>query len=434
MSAESLTKGAIEKQTIRRVTLRILPFLMVCYFVAYLDRANLGFAALTMNKDIGLSATAYGWGASIFFVSYFLFEVPSNLVLERVGARRWIAFLMVSWGLISAAMALVVDTSSFYVVRFLLGMAEAGFFPGVILYLTYWFPRAHRARIVSYFMVAQPLSLFAGSPLSGALLGLDSLWGLHGWQWLFIVEAMPAIILGFVFLLWIADKPSDAAWLPENEKVWLERQLVADGSTTKEKPALWEIMKHPKVLLFGLIYSGSVLTEYGLAYWQPTMIKAYGLSNWNTGLLNAVPYALAATGMILWGTHSDRKQERMWHVALPLFLAGTGLTGCLFLPSLPLTLIALCMTLVGCFSIKPPFWAFVTERLPAGFSAAAVAQINSMAIITALLGPLFIGWMRDKTGDFTLALIPLLVLAFISGTVALLMRSPEMAKREQMAR
>jgi ACS family tartrate transporter-like MFS transporter len=425
MSEVALDAKAVERTTMRRITLRLLPLLMVCYFVAYLDRANLGFAALHMNKDLGLSATAYGWGASVFFVSYFLFEVPSNLVLERVGARRWIAFLMLTWGLISAAMALVSGPTSFYVVRFLLGMAEAGFFPGVILYLTYWFPRAHRARIVSFFMVAQPLSLFAGSPLSGALLGLDKLLGLTGWQWLFIIEALPAVLFAGVFLSFIPDRPKDAAWLPERERDWLETQLSLDGSATNAKPRLWEIMKHPRVLLLGLIYSGSVLTEYGLAYWQPTMIKAYGLSDWNTGVLSAIPYAMAAMAMIAWGTHSDRKRERVWHVAIPLFMAGLGLAGCLFLTSLPGILIALCVTLIGCFSIKPPFWAFATERLPAGFSAAAVAQINSMAIITALFGPLFIGWMRDITGNYVMALVPLLVLAAISGTCALLLgKSP----------
>src|SRR5581483_3943967 len=423
---------SIEQATIKRITLRLLPFLMLCYFVAYLDRANLGFAALQMNKDLGLSSTAYGWGASIFFVGYFLFEVPSNLVLERVGARRWIAFLMLSWGLISAAMCLVTGPISFYIVRFLLGVAEAGFFPGVILYLTYWFPRSHRARIVSFFMVAQPLSLFAGSPISGALLGLDSLHGLHGWQWLFIVEGLPAALLAVLFVTWIPNKPEDAKWLREEERGWLNQALIADGSTTAEKPALWEIMKHPKVLLLGLIYAGSVMTEYGLAYWQPTMIKAYGLNNLNTGLLNAIPYALAAIVMILWGTHSDRKQERKWHVALPLLVAATGLTGCIFLSSLPLVLVALCITRVGCFSIKPPFWAFATEALPPGFSATAVAQINSMAIITALVGPWFLGWIRDKTGSFTLGLVPLLAFAFTAGITALL-TGQRAAKRGQLA-
>jgi MFS transporter, ACS family, tartrate transporter len=413
--------AAIERRTIKRLTLRLVPFLMVCYFVAYLDRANLGFAALHMNKELGLSATAYGWGATIFFVSYFLLEVPSNLVLERVGARRWLSFLMVSWGLVSAAMMLVVGPKSFYVVRFLLGAAEAGFFPGVILYLTYWFPQRHRARIVSFFIVAQPLSLFVGSPLSGAILGLDGWIGLSGWQWLFVIEAAPAILLAGAFLTIMPDRPSQATWLPAEERKWLADELVSEGTRTSTKPTLREIMKHPPVLMFGLIYSGSVLTEYGLAYWQPTMIKAYDLSDWNTGILNAVPYLIAAMSMILWGIHSDGKRERVWHVALPLFLAGTGLAGCIFLSSLPLILIALCCTLAGCFSIKPPFWAFVTERLPAGFNAAAVAQINSMAIVTALFGPLFIGWMRDVTGNFIIPLLPLLVLAALSGLYALAM-------------
>ncbi|RTL47864.1 MAG: MFS transporter [Bradyrhizobiaceae bacterium] len=410
----SASENDVRATTLKKVTVRIIPFFMVCYLFAYVDRTNMGFAALQMNADLSISATVYGWAASIFFMSYLLFEVPSNLILERVGARRWISFLMVVWGIISASMAFVVGPKSLYLVRFLLGMTEAGFFPGVILYLTYWFPRADRAKIIGMFLIAQPLSGFIGSPLSGALLGLDGWLGMRGWQWMFILEALPATLLGLVVLWWITDKPAQATWLKTEQRDWLVKQMEKEDriASTGHVPLL-QIMKDPRVLLLGLIYSGAVMAEYGLIFWIPQMIKEFGLTNFKTGLLGSLPYAAAIVAMLIWGFHSDKTKERKIHVAIPLLMAAVGLAVCITSGSLTPTMIALCLTLVGCFSVKPPFWAMATENLPTGFVATAIAQINSMAIFSALIGPFLIGWVKDNTGSYAMALIPLIVLALI---------------------
>lgn len=410
----SASENDIRVATLRKVTLRIVPFFMVCYLFAYIDRTNMGFAALEMNADLSISATIYGWAASIFFISYLAFEVPSNLILERVGARRWISCLMIVWGIISASMAFIAGPKSLYLVRFLLGMTEAGFFPGVILYLTYWFPRADRAKIIGMFLIAQPLSGFIGSPLSGALLGLDGWLGMRGWQWMFILEALPATLLGLVVLWWVTDKPAHATWLNAEQRNWLVGQMEReDKIASTGHVSLLQIMKDRRVLLLGLIYSGAVMAEYGLIFWLPQMIKEFGLTNFKTGLLGSLPYAAAIVAMLVWGFHSDKTGERKMHVALPLLFAAVGLIVCISSDSLIPTMIALCLTLAGCFSVKPPFWAMATESLPTGFVAAAIAQINSMAIFSALIGPFLIGWVKDKTGSYVMALIPLIVLALI---------------------
>ena len=258
-----LVEAALERSAMRRVTWRLVPFLIACYFVAFLDRVNVGFAALQMNHDLGFSATVYGWGAGIFFLGYFLFEVPSNIALERVGARRWIARIMVTWGIVSAGTALVTGAWSFMGLRFLLGAMEAGFFPGIILYLTYWFPSEHRAKVVGIFMVAIPISSLLGSPVSGAILGMDGVLGLHGWQWLFILEAVPSVLLGFAVWAWLPDRPAAARWLPQDERDWLGRRLEAERQrmATARKVPLWQVVSQRKVLLLALVYAGSVASN-----------------------------------------------------------------------------------------------------------------------------------------------------------------------------
>lgn len=416
------SESEIHASTLRRVTIRIIPFFMVCYLFAYIDRTNLGFAALQMNADLSISATVYGTAVSMFFVSYMLFEVPSNLMLERIGAKRWIASLMIIWGLISISMAFVTGPVSLYLVRFLLGMAEAGFFPGVILYLTYWIPRADRAKIIGMFLIAQPLSGFIGSPLSGALLGLDGWHGLRGWQWLFILEALPATLLGFVFLSFISDKPAQAAWLSDEQRNWLVNKIAQEDKVASAAHApLWHMLKDRRVLTLGLVYAGAVMAEYGLIFWLPQMIKEFGLTNFKTGILGALPYLAAMVVMLLWGFHSDKTKERTLHVAIPLLCAATGLCVCIVSTDLTVTMAALCVALVGCFSVKPPFWAMTTERLPTGFVATAIAQINSMAIFSSMIGSPMIGWVKDQTGSYGLALIPLIVLAVIAFVVTLLL-------------
>ncbi|HET6307431.1 MAG TPA: MFS transporter [Rhodopila sp.] len=407
---------AIETTAVRRITTRLIPFLMACYFVAFLDRVNVGFAALQMNKDLGFSSTVYGWGAGIFFLAYFVFEVPSNLLMERVGARLWIARIMISWGLVSAGMAMVHGAGSFYLVRLLLGVAEAGFFPGVILYLTYWFPREHRARIVGLFMLAIPISNFLGSPVSAALLGVDGVLGLRGWQWLFLLEAVPAVALGVATLFLLPDGPAKAAWLPAAERDWLRTRLAEEtaASGRHARMPVWEVLKHPRVLLLALAYAGSTATNYGLTYFQPLMIKSFGLSTMQTGLLNAIPFGLGAVAMVLWGRRSDRKRERVWHTSLPLALSALGLLACVVFTTLTPTIIALCVTLIGCYALKGPFWALSTEWLPASSAAAAIAQINALGNLAGFVGPFLLGWLTDLTGSYALGLLPMVALAAIA--------------------
>src|SRR6202165_248065 len=325
---------AVEIRTIAKVSRRLVPFLIICYFVAYLDRVNVGFAALTMNQDLGLSQTAFGFGAGIFFIAYFIFEVPSNLLLERFGARKWIARIMLSWGILSGTMAFIPaiaratglgNENSFYLLRVLLGAAEAGFFPGIIFYLTLWFPAEYRARIVGYFMAAIPLSTVIGAPISGVLLYLHGGLGLTGWQWLFIIEAVPAIILAVVVFFYLTDRPGDAAaaWLAPDERNWLaerleleqrQRQAVRDYSVA-------EALVNPRVIGLSLVYFGAVATNYGLSFFLPQIVKAFGLNTFLTTLVSATPYLVGLIGMVWWGRRSARVAERRFHTAFPLFVA-----------------------------------------------------------------------------------------------------------------
>jgi ACS family tartrate transporter-like MFS transporter len=421
--AEHMSDAELERSAILRMSWRLLPFLIAAYFVAFVDRVNVGFAALQMNKDLGFTATVYGWGAGIFFLGYFLFEVPSNILLERFGARRWIMRIMVSWGIVSAATALVTGLWSFIGLRFLLGAMEAGFFPGIILYLTYWFPSAHRAKIVGIFMIAIPISSLLGSPISSAILGMEGVMGLHGWQWLFIIEAIPSVLLGLLTLAWLPDRPATARWLPDNERDWLMRRLAADEALIPAAPKvpLWQVLTNRRVLLLALVYAGSTASNYGLTLWQPQIIKSFGLTNMQVGLLNGVPFAFGCVAMIWWGRRSDQVQERRWHTALPLFLCGAGLVACLGFTTLWPTIIALTVTLIGVYALKGPFWAITTEALPVAIAAPSIAAINSIGNLAGFVGPFLIGYIKDATGSFVLGLIPLIAFAFVAGAVVLLM-------------
>jgi MFS transporter, ACS family, tartrate transporter len=412
-STGSIADSALEASTMRRVALRIVPFLMVCYFIAFLDRVNLGFAALQMVRDLGFSSTVFGLGGGLFFVSYFLFEVPSNLLLEKVGARRWIARIMMTWGVLAGAMALVSGPRSLYVMRFLLGAAEAGFFPGVILYLTYWFPAAHRARIVAWFTVAIPLSSFLGSPISAALLGMDGVLGLRGWQWMFILEAIPAVLLGLVCLVVLSDGPADAAWLPEGERAWLVGRLQAEKQRQRRIGYLSvaQVLWNKHVLLLSLVLAGSTAVSSGLQLWQPQIIKSYGLTNMQTGLLNAIPFALASLIMIWWGRRSDRTGERVWHAAAPLVLTAISLASTLLFDSLFSIVVILCLAVIGIYAGKGPVWAVSTEWLSAGAAAAGLAQINALSNLAGFGTTYVMGFIKDATGSFALALVPLALLS-----------------------
>jgi ACS family tartrate transporter-like MFS transporter len=409
-----------EAVVMRKVGLRLVPFLILCYFIAYIDRVNAGFAALTMNKDVGLSQAMFGIGGGLFFLAYVLFEVPSNIAMERFGARVWIARIMVTWGLVGAAMAFVTGPWTFYLGRFLLGAAEAGFFPGVILYLTYWFPKAYRARIVATFMVAIPLSSFLGSPLSAALLQMDGIAGLRGWQWLFLMEAIPAVLLGLAALALLPSRPADAAWLTPRERAWLTDRLAADrgGGTSPvaDHLPLWKVLSNKYVWALALIYSGSSATSNALSLWMPQILKSFGLSNLETGFLNMIPFGIASVFMILWGLRADRSGERVWSTALPLAVTAACLLATSLTNSLTVTLVLLSLVLMGNYAIKGPFWALATEWLSAGTAGAGIAAINTLSHLGTGSATWLLGVIKDTTGSFPLALLPLVFLT-ASGSV-----------------
>jgi sugar phosphate permease len=423
MQHDSRDDISLEKSTMRQVSLRLVPFLMLCYFFAFVDRVNAGFAALQMNKDLGLSSSVFGLGGGIFFIAYFLFEVPSNLVLEKVGARIWIARIMITWGIISAAMAFVVGPYSFYLLRFLLGAAEAGFFPGIILYLTYWFPAKYRALIVAIFMVAIPASSFIGSPISAALLGLQGLAGLHGWQWMFILEGLPAVLLGFVTLVVLRNGPHEVHWLTTEQREWLSNRLNQERAAARHVPhmSVWRVLWNKYVLAAALVYAGSSGASACLSIWQPQIIKSFGLTNMQTGFLNALPFGVASVIMVLWGRLSDRTGERVWHTAVPLAITAATLASTLLTNSLLPTIAILCLAVTGTYAIKGPFWALSTQWLSAGTAAAGIAQINAIGNLGGFLGTYLLGVIKDATGSYGLGLLPLVVLTAAGSIVVLIM-------------
>ena len=397
----------------RRVTVRLVPFLMICYVVSFIDRVNLGFGALQMVRDLHLSSTTFGLGGGIFFLSYFLFEVPSNLVLARVGARVWIARIMLTWGVLAAAMAMVTGAHSLYAMRFLLGAAEAGFFPGVMLYLTYWFPSEYRARIIALFTVAIPVSGFLGSPISAALLGVDGWLGLRGWQWMFIIEGIPAVVLGVLCLFTLTDRPAEARWLSNEQRRWLQQRLDDDRKPQSRisHRSLWQVLWNRHVLVLSLVLAGSTAVSSGLQLWQPQIIKAYGLTNMQTGLLNSIPFALASIVMIAWGRRSDVTGERIWHAALPLMLASVSLAAAIAFDSLASTVVILCLASIGIYAGKGPAWAVSTEWLSASAAPAGLAQINAISNLAGFGTTYAMGAIRDATGRFSPALMPLVGLS-----------------------
>ena len=411
----------LEARTIAKVSARFLPLLVVCYFVAYLDRVNVSFAALTMNPDLGLSASAYGFGAGIFFVAYFLFEVPSNVLLVRYGARTWIARIMFSWGLLSGAMAFVSGPTSFYVVRVLLGIAEAGFFPGIIFFLTLWFPAAYRARIVGSFMAAVPLSAVIGAPVSGLLLGLDGLLGMKGWQWLFIIEAVPALVLSVVVFFYLTDRPADATWLDADERAWLVSRLDREQQQreTRHTYSLMQALVNPKVMALSLVYFGAVATNYGLTFFLPQIVQGFGMSNVKVGLVSAVPYVVGTASIVLWGRRSDRALERRFHLAFPLLVAAAGIAASTVFDDPMVKMLAFCVAGFGIYGALPVFWTLPTAFLSGTAAAAGIAMINSIGNLAGFAGPYAMGWIKDSTGTYTGGLLLLAVVAIIAMIIVL---------------
>ncbi len=426
--------AAFGRATLAKVAWRLLPFLLLLYVVAWLDRVNIGFAALQMNADLGFSSAVYGFGAGIFFVGYAAFEVPSNLILVRVGARLWIARIMITWGILSVAMMFVTGPISFYVLRFLLGVAEAGFLPGIIYYLGNWFPAAERARALSWFMLAIPLSTVVGGPLAGALLTLDGWHGLEGWQWLFLLEGVPAVVLGLVVLGFLTDRPELAVWLEPNERHWLAERIAREQRAAHARHGvdLKAALVHPTVWLLGLMLFACQCGSYGLTLWIPQIVSGLsGLPDFTVSMISALPYVAAALGMIAIGASSDRTGERFLHIAVPSALGAVGfILSAYFTSPLP-GMIALTVAAVGDLGTRGPFWALPTRFLTGSAAAAGIALINTMASLGGFVGPSAVGLVRQITGSFAGGLVFLaLLLLLAAGAALVLRRAPSLADAE----
>jgi MFS family permease len=422
MDASGAAVGALETETISRVRRRMIPLLFLCYYAAYLDRVNVGFAALQMNKALGLTAAAFGLGGGIFFVGYFLAEVPSNLILERVGARVWIARILVTWGLISALTAFVWNEWSFYGIRFLLGIAEAGFYPGIILFLTWWFPAAYRSRMIAQFMMAIPVAVVTGSLISGYILGMDGILGFAGWQWLFIIEALPALILGVVVYFTLTDRPELAHWLSEPQRTWLSGRLAAERAQREgiRHFALGETLRNPRVWALTLVYFGQNVTGYGFVLFLPQIVKRFGLSNVQTGFVTALPFVGALIGILLWAHYSDRTGARSRLCAASLLISAALLMSCLALQaSAVATMAALFLFQVAASGIAPTFWALPTAMLTGSAAAGGIALINAVGNLGGFLGPYTMGLVQDATGSFPIGLLVIAMGSIVSGFVVL---------------
>ena len=355
-----------------------------------------------MKEDLGFTASILGFGAGIFFLGYFLFEVPSNIILHKVGARIWIARVMVTWGIIAGGMAFVESSTSFYVMRFLLGVAEAGFFPGIILYLSYWFPARNRAGVIALFMAAAPIATAIGSPISAALLEMHGIMGLAGWQWMFLIEAVPAVILGVVVFFYMTDRPEKATWLKADEREWLVKTMQAEDANKggQQHHSILRGLANPRVLALALIYFGTSAGLYTLGIWAPQIIKELGVSSMTVGLLNAIPPIISVVAMILWSRHSDKTNERTWHVALACLTAAVGLAIAASTGSIFGLIAALTIVNVGISCSKPPLWSMPTMFLSGAAAATGIATINSIGNLGGFAGPAMIGWVKDQTGSF----------------------------------
>ena len=400
-----------------------MPFLFLLYIVAYLDRINVSFAVLQMRGQLGLSDRVYGRAAGMFFAGYFFFQLPSNLVLEKFGVRRWISGLMVTWGVISCLMIFIRGPVSFYGMRFLLGAAEAGFFPGMILYMKRWFPANARARAVAWFMTANPLAGIVGSPVSGALLGLSGK-GLSGWQWMFLMEGLPAILLGVTVFWALSDSPREAGWLKGEERAWLLERLArraTGGVESKEGAIFWEVLVSPRIWMLSTVYFGVSTTMYGVTLWLPSVIRSLsGLSYFLTGVVSAVPFLVTAIAMVLVGMRSDRTGERRWHTAIPAFAGAAALVAAGYGGSTVVVVACIGLGMACAESMVGPFWAMATSRM-AGLSAAAgIAVINSLANLGGYFGPDIIGFFRKANGGFRGGLLVIGATLALSGGIALI--------------
>jgi MFS transporter, ACS family, tartrate transporter len=411
---------SVEQATMRKVYLRLLPLAMLVYFFCYLDRINVSFAALTMNKDIGLSQWAYGLSSTAFYLGYCLFEVPSNVILEKVGARLWIARIMITWGIASGATAFVVGPNSFLAVRFLLGLAEAGLFPGIVLLFTYWFPDHHRARIISSFTLALPVSVALGAPVSTGILGLDGLLGYAGWQWIFIIEAIPTVLIGVFVLFALTDNPAKAGWLTSEEKTWLVDTLAHERRAVESagRYSIWQAMMNPKILLLSINYLGIVTASLGLLLFIPQIIKSLGTTNMGTGYATTLAYVCGAVSMVTWGWISDRMGERRWNLFWACTVSSIGLAMAAMTMGTWWALAGMCIATAGFYGTKGPFWSMPSMMLTGAAAAAGIAWINSIGNVGGAVGPALVGWIKDFTGSYSGGLYGLAAFTAVSALIA----------------
>ncbi len=415
----------VRKSAYRKIAFRLMPFLMLCYFCAYLDRVNVGFAKLQMMSDLQFSEAVYGLGAGIFFIGYFLCEVPSNIVLHKVGARRWIARIMITWGILSGCFAFVETEWQFYALRFLLGVAEAGLAPGLLLYLTYWFPSYRRARMTVLWFIAIPISGMIGGPLSGLIM--DRMSGVHGWfgwQWMFVIEAIPTVLVGLLVLAVLKDSVQDANWLTQDEKNLVKQELAQDNQHKEGHASVKEFIADKRLWLLAGIYFCVVMGQYAITFWLPTLIRNSGISdNWHIGLLTSLPYMCAIVVMILAGRSGDHFQERRWHLIIPMCAGAIALTfATLFASNLTLSLICLCIAASGVLTASSLFWMLPTNFLGGVSAAAGIAAVNSFANLAGFCSPYLIGWITTNTGSNAIGMF--LITAVLIFGASLVLRVP----------
>ena len=412
--------AAIEKTAMRKVYMRLLPFAILSYFLAYIDRINVSFAGLTMRGDLDMSATAFGFAVGTFYWGYFLFEVPSNIAMEKVGARVWIARILITWGIFAGLTAMVTGSTSFAIVRFLLGVAEAGFFPGIVLYFTYWFPSYHHARIVSGFLIGLPIAVAAGAPISTGLLGLDGLFGLRGWQIMYIAEAIPTVLVGILTFFVLTDRPEQARFLTAEERTWLATKLRAERKAKEAVKtfSIWQGMFDPKVLLLSLNYLGIVTASLGMLIFIPQIIQSLGtFSNMTVGWLTMIPYICGGIGLVVWGRISDRMNERRWNLLAACVVSTLGLVIAGMTMGTWWAMVGMSIAAVGFYGSKGPFWAMPPMFLTGTAAAASIAWINSIGNLGGFFGPWYVGVMKDATGSFAGGLYGLGLLGFIAAFV-----------------
>ena len=413
----------LERSTMRKVYLRLLPFAVLSYVLAYIDRINVSFAGLTMRGDLGMSAGTFGFAVGMFYWAYFLFEVPSNVILEKVGARIWIARIMITWGILAGLTAMVTGSTSFAIVRFLLGVAEAGFFPGIILYFTYWFPSYHHARIVSGFLIGLPVAVALGAPISTGLLGLDGLFGLRGWQVMYIAEAIPTVVIGVITFFVLTNRPEQAKFLTAEERNWLVTTIAAERRAKEAVRTftLWQALYNPKVLLLALNYVGIVTASLGMLIFVPQMIKSLGnYSNMTVGWLTMIPYICGAIAMVVWGRISDRMNERRWNLFIGCVFSTVGLAIAGMTMGTWWALVGMSIATMGFYGSKGPFFAMPPMFLSGAGLAAGIAWINSIGNLGGFFGPWYVGVMKDLTGSYAGGLYGLALLGLIAAIVCAL--------------